>query len=74
LVLNDSNEDVSNSVTEVKNFRFGKTCSLTEKTLAVKNQTPDLRTSDQRKLGPENVRKIEESAATLLVKSWGAGT
>ena len=34
-------------------------CILTEP--MVKHRTPDLRTSDQRKLGPGNVRKIEES-------------
>jgi hypothetical protein len=32
---------------------------------------PDLRTSDKRKLGPGNVRKIEESARIMLVKSRG---
>jgi hypothetical protein len=37
----------------------------------VKHGTPELGTSDQRKLGPGNLRKIEESAGTLLVKSWG---
>jgi hypothetical protein len=38
----------------------------------VKHQTPDLRTSNKRNFGPGNVKKIEESAGILLVKSWGA--
>jgi hypothetical protein len=38
----------------------------------VKQRTPDLRTYDKRKLGPGNIRKIEESAGILLVKSLGS--
>jgi hypothetical protein len=40
-------------------------------TFAVKHRTLDLKTSDKRKLGPGNVRKIEESARILMVKSRG---
>jgi hypothetical protein len=37
----------------------------------VKHRIPDLKTSDERKLRPGNVRKIDESLGIFLVKSWG---
>jgi hypothetical protein len=37
----------------------------------VKYRTSDLRTPEQRKLGPGNVQKIEERAGTLLVNLVG---
>jgi hypothetical protein len=39
----------------------------------MKNRTPDLRTSDKRKLGPRNVWKIEEMPEFYLQNHGGAG-